>query len=114
MSKLETRERVEYRWTNLFRGLQIEGELLGFEPRAGPCISGSIFFLKLGKGKSKFLDEGIDKIKSGLSYSFKFLNSLQKIYINGEEIKAQAVLDYSQSFPIDCNEFKEINPKNKI
>jgi hypothetical protein len=28
--------------------------------------SGSIFFLKLGKGKSKFLDEGIDKIKSGL------------------------------------------------
>lgn len=75
--------------------------------------SGSIFFLKLGKGKSKFLDEGIDKIKSGLSYSFKFLNSLQKIYINGEEIKAQAVLDYSHSFPIDSNEFKEINPKNK-
>lgn len=75
--------------------------------------SGSIFFLKLGKGKSKFLDEGIDKIKSGLSYSFKFLNSLQKIYINGEEIKAQAVLDYSHSFPIGSNEFKDINPKNK-
>ncbi len=75
--------------------------------------SGSIFFLKLGKGKSKFLDEGIDKIKSGLSYSFKFLNSLQKIYINGEEIKAQVVLDYSHSFPIGSNEFTEINPKNK-
>jgi len=75
--------------------------------------SGSIFFLKLGKGKSKFLDEGIDKIKSGLSYSFKFLNSLQKIYINGEEIKSKAVLDYSHSFPITSKEFKEINPKNK-
>lgn len=75
--------------------------------------SGSIFFLKLGKGKSKFLDEGIDKIKSGLSYSFKFLNSLRKIYINGEEIKAQVVLDYSHSFPIGSNEFTEINPKNK-
>lgn len=75
--------------------------------------SGSIFFLKLGKGKSKFLDEGIDKIKSGLSYSFKFLNSLQKIYINGEEIKAKAVLDYSHSFPIGSNEFTDINPKNK-
>lgn len=75
--------------------------------------SGSIFFLKLGRGKSKFLDEGIDKIKSGLSYSFKFLNSLQKIYINGEEIKAQSVLDYSHSFPIGSNEFTEINPKNK-
>jgi len=75
--------------------------------------NGSIFFLKLGKGKSKFLDEGIDKIKSGLSYSFKFLNSLQKIYINGEEIKAKSVLDYSKSFPIDSETFRDINPKNK-
>jgi hypothetical protein len=75
--------------------------------------SGSIFFLKLGEGKSKFLDDGIDKIKSGLSYSFKFLNSLKKIYINGEEIKAQEVMDYSHSFPIGSSEFKAINPKNK-
>lgn len=75
--------------------------------------SGSIFFLKLGKGKNKFLHDGIDKIKSGLSYSFKFLNSLQKIYINGEEIKAKAITDYSYSFPIDSEEFNDINPKNK-
>lgn len=75
--------------------------------------NGSIFFLRLGEGKSKFLDEGIDKIKSGLSYSFKFLNSLNKIYINGDEIKAKSVLDYSHSFPIDSQEFEEINPKNK-
>jgi len=75
--------------------------------------SGSIFFLKLGKGKSKFLDDGIDKIKSGLSYSFKFLNSLKKIYINGEEIKAQRIDDYSYSFPIDNQEFNYISPKNK-
>jgi hypothetical protein len=75
--------------------------------------NGSIFFLRLGEGKSKFLDEGIDKIKSGLSYSFKFLNSLNKIYINGDEIKAQSVLDYSHSFPINSHEFIDINPKNK-
>lgn len=75
--------------------------------------NGSIFFLRLGEGKSKFLDEGIDKIKSGLSYSFKFLNSLNKIYINGDEIKAQSVLDYSHSFPINSQEFIDINPKNK-
>jgi len=75
--------------------------------------SGSIFFLKLGKEKSKFLDAGLDKIKSGLSYSFKFLNSLQKIYISGEEIKAKSVAHYSHSFPIDSIEFNEINPKNK-
>ncbi|MDR2126786.1 MAG: hypothetical protein LBP63_08155 [Prevotellaceae bacterium] len=75
--------------------------------------NGSIFFLKLGEGKSKFLDDGIDKIKSGLSYSFKFLNSLKKIYINGEEIKAQRIMDYSNSFLIDSPEFININPKNK-
>ncbi len=75
--------------------------------------NGSIFFLKLGKGKSKFLDDGIDKIKSGLSYSFKFLNNLGKIYINGEEIKSQKVADYSNSFIIDSPEFIAINPKNK-
>lgn len=75
--------------------------------------NGSIFFLKLGKGKSKFLDDGIDKIKSGLSYSFKFLNSLEKIYVNGEEIKAQIVTDYSHTLPINSQEFININPKNK-
>ena len=75
--------------------------------------NGSIFFLKLGKGKSKFLDDGIDKIKSGLSYSFKFLNRLNKIYINEEEIKAQIVTDYSYSIPINSKDFNEINPKNK-
>ena len=75
--------------------------------------SGSIFFLKLGKEKSKFLDAGLDKIKSGLSYSFKFLNSLQKIYISEEEIKEKLVAHYSHSFPFDSIEFNEINPKNK-
>jgi len=75
--------------------------------------NGSIFFLKLGEGKSKFLDDGIDKIKSGLSYSFKFLNSLKKIYINGEEIQEQKVDFYGKSYSIDSAEFLKINPKNK-
>jgi hypothetical protein len=75
--------------------------------------NGSIFFLKLGKGKSKFLDEGIDKIKSGLSYSFNFLNNLKKIYINGEEIKVKSISKYQDGFPIGSKEFLEINPKNK-
>lgn len=75
--------------------------------------NGSIFFLKLGEGKSKFLDDGIDKIKSGLSYSFKFLNSLKKIYINGEEIQEQKVDFYGKSYSIDSVEFLKINPKNK-
>lgn len=75
--------------------------------------NGSIFFLKLGPGKKKFLDDGIDKIKSGLSYSFKFLNSLEKIYINGEEILEQKVDFYSKSYPVLSDEFIQVNPKNK-
>lgn len=75
--------------------------------------NGSIFFLKLGQGKSKFLDDGIEKIKSGLAYSFKFLNSLKKIYINGDEILEQKVEFYSKSYSVDSEEFLKVNPKNK-
>lgn len=75
--------------------------------------NGSIFFLKLGEGKSKFLDDGIEKIKSGLAYSFKFLNSLKKIYINGDEIRQHLVDEYSGSFLIDSPEFDKVKPKNK-
>lgn len=75
--------------------------------------NGSIFFLKLGEGKSKFLDDGIEKIKSGLSYSLKFLNSLKKIYINGQEIQEQKVDFYPKSYSLESTEFLKINPKNK-
>lgn len=74
---------------------------------------GSIFFLKLGPGKHKFLTEGIEKIKSGLSYSFKFLNHLEKIYINGEEIAAQSVESYTGTYPAGSPDFLQVNPKNK-
>lgn len=75
--------------------------------------SGSIFFLKLGKGKIKFLEEGINKIKGGLAYSFKFLNNLRKIYINGEEIQAKEIKEYNAVFPIGSKEFYDVSPKNR-
>ncbi len=75
--------------------------------------NGSIFFLRLGEGKSKFLDDGIDKIKSGLSYSIKFLNSLKKIYINGKEIQEQKIDFYGKTYSLNSEEFTKINPKNK-
>ena len=75
--------------------------------------NGSIFFLRLGEGKSKFLDDGIDKIKSGLSHSIKFLNSLKKIYINGKEIQEQKIDFYGKTYSLDSEEFTKINPKNK-
>lgn len=74
--------------------------------------NGSIFFLKLGEGKSKFIDDGIDNLKSGISYSFNFLNSLKKIYINGEEIKKQNVQSYSKDYKRGSDEFIEIKPRN--
>ena len=74
--------------------------------------NGSIFFLKLGKGKYKFIEEGIENLKSGVSYSFNFLNSLEKIYINGEEIKKQNVQAYSKEYKQESAEFAEIKPRN--
>ncbi len=76
--------------------------------------NGSIFFLKLGKGKYKFINDNIEKLRSGISYSFNFLNHLKKIYINGSEIKKQQL---SQSIDgcikIGSSEFNEISPRNK-
>lgn len=74
---------------------------------------GSVFFLKLGPGKHKFLADGIDKIKSGLSYSFKFLNHLKRIYINGAEIVPRRVESYSGGYAIGSADFLKVNPKNK-
>ncbi len=75
--------------------------------------NGSVFFLKLGAGKSLFLKEGIERIVSGLAYSIKFLNNLKKIYINGEEIRQHLIENYTNSFHIGSSEFEIINPKNK-
>lgn len=74
--------------------------------------SGSIFFLKLGDGKFKFINEGIESLKSGISYSFNFLNNLEKIYINGEEIRKQNVKSYSIEYKQGSAEFIEISPRN--
>lgn len=74
--------------------------------------SGSIFFLKLGEGKYKFIEDGIENLKSGISYSFNFLNSLEKIYINGEEISKQNVESYSKEYKLGSAEFSEISPRN--
>lgn len=74
--------------------------------------SGSIFFIKLGKGKHKFIEDGIKNLKSGISYSFNYLNSLKKIYINGEEIQRQQLKSYSLEFSQESQEYIGIKPRN--
>jgi hypothetical protein len=75
--------------------------------------NGSIFFLKLGKGKFKFINDNIENLKSGISYSFNFLNNLKKIYINGSEIRKQTLTEsYAGSFNRGSEEFTKIKPRN--
>ncbi len=75
--------------------------------------NGSIFFLKLGKGKFKFINDNIENLKSGISYSFNFLNNLKKIYINGNEIRKQTLTEtFEGSFNRSSEEFAEIKPRN--
>lgn len=76
--------------------------------------NGSIFFLKLGPGKYRFIAENIEKLKSGISYSFNFLHHLHKIYINGQEIKKQHLAgNFERHFKKGSEEFSRINPRNR-
>jgi hypothetical protein len=76
--------------------------------------TGSMVFLKLAEGKSKsVIEKNIEILKSGIAYSFNFLQSLNKIYINGESILAQEIKTHSIIYPKDSEQFININPRNK-
>lgn len=47
---------------------------------------GSIFFIKLGEGKSEYLSKQEEEYTQGLSSSMHFLKSLEVININGKEV----------------------------
>ena len=74
--------------------------------------TGSIFFIKLGAGKFKFINENIENLISGISYSFNFLNKLRKIYINGKEIKKKTVEIFESQYERNSDVFSQINPRN--
>lgn len=76
--------------------------------------TGSIFFIKLAEGKSKsIIEKNIEILKSGIAYSFNFLQSLKKIYINGESILAKEIKTHPILYPIGKEPFISINPRNK-
>lgn len=76
--------------------------------------TGTMFFLKLADGKSKsVIEKNIEVLKSGIAYSFNFLQSLSKIYINGESILAQKVQTHTITYKKDSEIFNKINPRNK-
>lgn len=74
---------------------------------------GSLFFLKLGAGKKKYLDENKKELERGVGYSLNTLKNLQKVYINEKAI-GKHTLQLMNNLVIqkDTDEFKEIAPEN--
>ena len=74
---------------------------------------GSIFFLKIGADKFKYIDENIDNIFNGIGYSFNFLNHLKRIYINDKDINKETILLKPFAYEIGSEQYNQIRPRNE-
>ncbi len=74
---------------------------------------GSIFFLKIGADKFKYIDENIDNIFNGIGYSFNFLNHLKRIYINDKEINKEKIILKPFEYEIGSEQYNQIRPRNE-
>ncbi|OMP75791.1 sacsin N-terminal ATP-binding-like domain-containing protein [[Flexibacter] sp. ATCC 35208] len=80
---------------------------------SGQINKGSIFFLKLGPGKYKYIHDNINNLRSGISYSMNFLNSLMRVYVNGELINKQVLTGcIEDKFERGSADFNAIKPRN--
>ncbi|MBS1763971.1 MAG: hypothetical protein JSS90_03265 [Bacteroidetes bacterium] len=66
---------------------------------------GSLFFLKLGKGKSNLLNENLSSLDNGVACSLNFLNKLNKVELGKENTIGKLPLNLI-SFDIKPNEIK--------
>lgn len=74
---------------------------------------GSLFFLRLGEGKKKYIDNNYSEIQRGIEYSLNTLSELQRVYINDQYIEQKKLSTIEYLIPNDTSEFIEIAPKNK-
>jgi len=74
---------------------------------------GSIFFLRIGSDKFKYIDDNIDNIVNGIGYSFNFLKKLKRIYINDKEINKEKIRLKSFEYRIGSELFNQIRPRNE-
>lgn len=74
---------------------------------------GSLFFLRLGEGKKKYIDNNYSEIQRGIEYSLNTLSELQKVYINDQYIEKKKLTTIEYIIPKETSEFIEIAPKNK-
>lgn len=79
----------------------------------GALKNGTLYFIRLGKGKEKLLDKNKDDIISGVQFSLNFLNKLQKVYVNGSIIEKTHLNFIPINIPSKSEEFRQINPANK-
>lgn len=75
---------------------------------------GSLFFLKLGEGKSKALDKHYQNdLKKGVECSLNMLKSLKTVILNEECIQKLTLKTIEFTIPKDSNDFQEIDPTDK-
>lgn len=72
---------------------------------------GSIFFIKLGRGKAERLRKEALQLENGVNYSMHFFNKLQKITINESIITKKPMEWLSYEIKRNDVEFIDINPE---
>lgn len=75
---------------------------------------GSLFFIKLGKGKKALLDKDYqENLMSGVEYSLNTLKGLENVKINGIQIKKNPLVLENGVISKDSDTFREIGPEYK-
>ncbi|MEB3218057.1 MAG: hypothetical protein VKN72_17765 [Nostocales cyanobacterium 94392] len=75
---------------------------------------GSLFFLKLGEGKSQALDKHYQNdLKKGVECSLNMLKSLKTVILNNEYIEKLTLEIIKFNIPKDSDSFQEIDPTDK-
>ncbi|MBL0267799.1 MAG: hypothetical protein IPP99_03755 [Chitinophagaceae bacterium] len=72
---------------------------------------GSLFFIKLGKGKADRLRMESESLETGVNNSMSFFKKLQKITINDTEITKKHIEWLNYEIGQQEKEFQEINPE---
>lgn len=86
--------------------LQCLGETI--ESNISEFTQGSIFFLRLGKGKKSYLDDNYKDFSEGLSYSMNTLKRLSTICINDEYITKQNLCLEKSSITVKTDIFDKL------
>ena len=75
---------------------------------------GSLFFIKLGKGKKEKLDVDYNQnLKTGIEYSLNTLRKLSNVKINGSQIIKVPLILQSNTVEKGTDTFNNINPEYK-